>query len=216
MFGFFKRKKQTPQKTSVPARLTLEDQLEVLGDCGISLLPGVTIDHLLISWSRESYEETPFELALVGCGAPIEQPPWNKWKSNNVWHFDTECIEGDGSYVAIAERMRDLSQGELPLTDIEDHIDEPLDDLEERWQGRAWLAFKLDDERIRWELEVDNDWVDPRVFTKFAELMQTRRCSRRFTYLDLGGGQDCIIGCCTPEQFRMLREKTGLNFQWLS
>jgi hypothetical protein len=216
MFGFFKRKKQKPDEVPAPARLTLEDQLDVLQECGISLLPGVTVDHLLISWSRESYQETPFELTLVGCGDPIEEPPWNQWKSNNVWHFDTECIEGNGSYVAIAERMRDLSQGELPLTDIEDDIDEQFDDPEQRWQGTAWLAFTLDGERIRWEFEVDSDWVDSSVFTEFVELMERRHCSRRFTYLDLGGGQDCIIGCSTPDQFRMLREKTGLNFQWLS
>jgi hypothetical protein len=29
-------------------------------------------------------------------------------------------------------------------------------------------------------------------------------------------GQDCLIGCSTPEQLSRLRKETGLDFQWLS
>jgi len=38
---------------------------------------------------------------------------------------------------------------------------------------------------------------------------------KRFTYLDLGG-QDCLIGCCTPRQLASLNKNTGLNFEWLT
>jgi hypothetical protein len=51
-----------------------------------------------------------------------------------------------------------------------------------------------------------------RILGRFAALLTQRTAGRRrFTYIDHGGGQDCIIGCSTPEQLEQLREKTGLE-----
>lgn len=211
-FNFFRRKKSnSPNK---PSHLSLEEQLDVLRRCGISPLPEITIEHFLLSWDRQNYESDAYKLALVKLGGEIEEPPWGRWMSNNVWHFDTECIEGPGSYVRIAERMKDLSQGDLPITDITDHLDEMRDEDEQRWQGIARLEFSLDETRSRWDLRIDNDWVDASVMSRFAQLLVERGTGRRYTYLDLGG-QDCLIGCATPQQLEMLRNETGLDFNWL-
>lgn len=183
----------------------LETQLADLARCGVSLRSDRTVDELLISLSREDYETSPTSL-IVMLGAEVEAEPWGRFFSDDVWHFDTECIEDHGAYADIARRMRTLAGGALPLENIEDYVD-----LEE---GVAWLEFTLDGKAYRWDASVESDWVDPAILSKFAELLIARAPGVRFTYLDLGG-QDCMLGAATQEQLDCLRSKCGLEFVWL-
>lgn len=200
--------------------IALEKQLQVLSECGIRLLPGITTEHLLASYDREIFEEEPFEFLLATLGGEVEVEPFGLF-TENLWHFDTECIEDHGSYTKIAQRMKDLADGALPLQEIEDYVD-----IEE---GEAWLSFKLKGEKVKWEAEVSDDWVDPKILSRFALLLDSQATvasrvadflflpfgRKRFTYLDLKG-QDCLLGCSTSRQLRKLRKETGLDFQWLS
>ncbi|MGH9755044.1 MAG: hypothetical protein ACREA2_19885 [Blastocatellia bacterium] len=185
----------------------MEKQLQTLHDCGIRLAPGITIDHLLASYDREDYEAKPFLHLLAVMGGELEEEPF-VYLSNDIWHFDTECIENHDDYARIAGRMRDLAGSALPLAEINDYVDV----VEEE---KAWLSFKLNGVETRWEAEVDNDWVDPQVFSMFADLLAKQPTDKRYTYFDLKG-QDCLIGCSTPKQLKRLRKETGLDFQWLS
>jgi hypothetical protein len=45
-------------------------------------------------------------------------------------------------------------------------------------------------------------------------LLAEQDSEMRFTGPDLGG-QNCLIGCATAEQFNALRKQTGLDFEWL-
>ena len=65
------------------------------------------------------------------------------------------------------------------------------------------------------DAEVDSDWVDTSILTRFADLLTRRKTGRRFTYIDLGG-QSCLIGGATPEGRDTLRAKTGLAVDWLT
>jgi hypothetical protein len=112
-----------------------------------------------------------------------------------------------GSGSSSGEVSRDLAQDDLPITSVTDYID--MD------ESNAWLEFELDGQKVRWDAEVQDDWVDATILSRFAALLAGRKTGRRFTYLDLKG-QDCILGCCTPDQLAALRQKTGLDFQWLS
>jgi hypothetical protein len=186
--------------------IPLEKQLDTLSRCGITLRHNVTIEHLLASFDRKSYEEEPYVLLLTVMGGELEVEPF-EYASDNIWHFDTECIEDHNDYVKIAQRLNDLAGDALPLTDIEDYVD-----IEE---GEAWLSFILDNKKIRWAAKVEDDWVDPAILSRFAELLFERKAGKRFTYLDLGG-QDLLIGCSAPEQIEKLKADTSLNFQWLT
>lgn len=93
MFGFLKRK------------ITLEEQLKNLSQAGITLRQGITEDILLESFSRETYEKGSYRILLIRMGGEREREPFDRI-SDNVWLFDTECIEDNGSYVIIAERFR--------------------------------------------------------------------------------------------------------------
>ncbi len=62
MFGFFGRKKKVHRKGTAArgAAVPLEEQVGILQECGIAMLPGFTVDDLLDSWSQEAFEKEPF------------------------------------------------------------------------------------------------------------------------------------------------------------
>lgn len=201
---------KTPKKEiEREAKPSFEEQLENLALCGIKILPKFQSDILLAENEVDYYLEEPYLNLLLELGNELEITE-NEWSylSNNIWHFDTECIEDDGSYVSIAKRLRDLAEGDLPLQNITDRIeqfDEP---------NFAWLEFELHEQKYHWNLEIDTDWVDTNIFALFDELLEKSKSSKRFTYFDLGG-QDCLIGCSNSENLEKLKQITKLKFKWL-
>src|SRR5215469_6139884 len=99
--------------------VSLEEQTSILNSCGILMSPEITIEHLLQSNDREAFENDPFLLLLCVMGGESETEPFINI-SDNIWHFDTECIEDHNAYVAIAQRFVDLAGGDLPLENITD------------------------------------------------------------------------------------------------
>ena len=180
---------------------TLENKLEELKACGLQLSPPFTVEDLLKSWERKEYEKDDFDLVLVGLGMTEEQEPW-RFHSANLWHFDTECIEDNGDYKKIAERLVEMTRGSLQLEDIKDHVDVE--------GGEAWLSFKFKGKQVKMDWKVQDDWVDSAIFSKFVELLRDSDPSKMYIYYDLHG-QDCIIGCVTKNDFECLRNK-GVNF----
>jgi len=179
---------------------TIEEQLATLVRCGVRLEDPEPLPAILEEWTREQLEAEPFGLLLLALGnadAPL---------ATNLWHFDTECIEDHGAYATIASRLQLMAGDDLPLTDIDDHVD-----IEE---GEARLSFTLDGQRHDWTCLVEDDWVDPAILSKFAALLAARKTGRRFTYLDLGG-QDCLLGCFTDAERKMLSAAVGRDFTWL-
>lgn len=185
--------------------IPLEKQLQVLNDCGIRLLPEITVKNLLASYDREAYEKEPYILLLCEMGGELDVEPFT-YGSDDIWHFDTECIQDHNDYVAIAQRFVELAGGALPLEDIKDYVD-----VEE---GEAWVSFNLDSKEYKWVAAVEDDWVDTKIINQFAELLANRQGEKKFTYYDLKG-QDCLIGCSTPEQLEKLRSSTRLRIDWL-
>jgi predicted DNA-binding WGR domain protein len=198
-----KEGKKPKKKLTKKPRITFEDQLKNLAECGISLYPHVSPDILLTLYERKDYERRPYKTLLVALGGQIgESNPRNI--SPNIWHFDTECIYEDESYVEIANRLKELAGDAFPIQNITASVDFEA--------VKAWIDFELHGETYHWDIKVEDDWVDPYILCKFDEkLIATTKL--RYTYLDLGG-QDCLIGCCTAEQLQKLKEITGLKFQW--
>jgi hypothetical protein len=157
---------------------------------------------MLESWPREQFEEPGFLMTLIGLGMTEEQPPWRN-HCVNAWHFDTECIEDEGSYVRIAERMAELTQGALVLENVRDQVDVE--------SGIANLDFDHLGKPVHIGLEVNDDWVDPAVLSHFVRLLALSDPSKVFLYRDTGG-QDCVIACVTRDQFAALK-KVGVRFE---
>jgi len=176
--------------------MTIEEKFAALADCGLKLNDQFGVSHLADSWGREALDEPGWDLALVSLGMTQEERPWTP-HCENLWHFDTECIDGDGSYVRIANRMQEMALGSLPLSDVQDHVD--ID------SGKAWLRFKCQGNPMQIDCEVQDDWVDTRLFGKFVDLLAKCDPVKLFIYYDLGG-QGCIIGCVTRAEYARLQK----------
>jgi hypothetical protein len=188
-----------------PSPSSLEEKLDLLARFGFRLEEPFTVDDLLTSWSRDVFEKPGFNMILVGLGMTEEKPPWRN-HCPTVWHFDTECIEDNGDYVRIAERMKTLAQGSLPICGLRDQVD-----IEE---GIAWLEFDFEGKTIHVDCKVNDDWVDEAVFSRFAHILSISDPTKIFLYYDLGG-QDCILACATKTQFKELKQ-AGIAFKPLT
>jgi len=182
-------------------KMTLEEKLAVLAGCGLKLASPFTTGDLLKSWSREEFDKPGFDIVLVSLGMTEEQEP-RRNHCANLWHFDTECIEDDGDYKRIVERMAAMTQGSLPLINIRDRVDVQA--------KKASFSFSFQGRETTVQCKVQDDWVDAGIFAKFVELLNVADPSKIYIYYDLGG-QDCIIGCVSKEDLKRLNAK-GIRF----
>jgi hypothetical protein len=183
----------------------LEAQLQTLASAGVRLNPPHTAADLLREVPREDLERVPYLPLLHLLGSEVvEGAREGPWFSDQVWRFDQESIDGPGAYRRIAERMRQMAAGELPLEGVTDHVD--VD------SGAAWVEYTLDGRRSRWDAELHGDWVDLLPMVYIAEELDQRGAARRFRILD-EGGRYVLIACLTPEEFGRLRDETGLAFE---
>jgi len=190
---------------SPPLRM-VEEQIKELAACDIHLREGISVEDLLESINVSDYEAAPYRALLEAMGGPISATVLLDG-SPDIWHFDTECIEDEGDYARIANKMKELAQGALPLENITDHVD---------LEGEvAWLSVDLDGVTFKWDADVNTDWVDPAILSLLAELLRSRNAGRRFTNVDLGG-QSCLIGCSTDDALQRLIKTTGMPFEWLN
>lgn len=138
--------------------LSLEKQLDVIANLGLTLNEGVTVDDLLCSFDREDYESEPFDLILFVLGIEVEREPWGRSVCSRAWNLDMECIEGTGDYVQIVKRLCEVAGQPNLMTEIEDPVD-----LE---SGTAWLKYKIDGVAHNYTVRVNNDWADPDTIAK--------------------------------------------------
>jgi hypothetical protein len=185
--------------------LTLEQQLAVLDECGIKMRPDLTVDDLLTVNSRELYEKEPFEPLLIALSGELKRDPFTDF-SDNIWRLNRRCIEGNGSYVQVAARLSRLTGFTLPIADARDYVGPS--------EGKAWLSFSMDGMQYKWDFSTNGNMLDPKLLTKFADLLKLVGAGKRFYYLEIKD-QESLIGCARPDQLGTLREKTRLDFQWL-
>jgi hypothetical protein len=194
-------------KKSKPAKLpTLAEGLAALERCGIGRRPDVSLDDLLFSTGGTLDDPVEYLDLLCDIGSDVERDDFRP-KSDDLWHFDTECIVADGDYVSIVERLVRMSKGALAVSNITDRVDTE--------ESIAWLELDFRGERVHWDLEVQDDWVDAKIFTHVVQLFRKIPSDARFTYGDLGG-QDCLIGFATEEQRQQLIALTKVKFEWLT
>ena len=166
--------------------MTFDQKLFALARCGL------TLDDRIRASPPGRSDEPDWEDVLVFLAGADRRIP----RCDNLWHFDTECVEGDGSYVDIAARMAHMAQGSLLLSDIRDHVD-----LE---GGEGWLRFTCQGESIEIDCEVEGDWVDGKVFGHFVRLLA--KCDPGKVFFYYGLSQDFLVGCVTRDQYARLQQ----------
>jgi hypothetical protein len=197
-------KRSNPEKKVV--KPSLSEGLAALEQCGIRKRDDISIEDILFSTGGTLDDPIDYVELLCVLGGDVERDDFRPI-SDDIWYFDTECICDDGDYVRIANRLLMLSKGALAITNLRDCID---------IEGSvAWLEFDFGGKQIHFDFEVQDDWVDGSIFSRFVELLRNVESESRFTYADLGG-QDCLIGFATEQQRNALTALTGLQFEWLT
>jgi len=185
---------------------TVEEQLETFKRLGFKLNKGVDIRSLIERWGeRTGFPKNPYFFLYIVLGSTTSEDPFIP-VTNQVWHFDTECIEDHGDYVKILENLKRISSGELNFKNIEDYVDIR--------EGKVSVSFDYKGKHYSWDLNVHDDWVDEELFSKIVKLTKEHKTNGRLTYLGTGG-QDMVLGWATPEQMKSIKAKTRLNIKWM-
>ena len=194
-----------PWSRRTPDPAQADALLAALARCGIAPAPDLPAAALeaLRGLPRLDRADGP-ERLLIALGEDevaedaFEGPP----RSPDIWHYDAECIEDHGDYAAILRRLGTLAGGDLPLTQLRDHVDV---------EGRvAWASFELDGHPHRLEFQVRDDWADPEIFVAVQRLLRGRGSTRVLAMHDLG--QDGLVVCLTPDRLAALNRLPGLAF----
>jgi hypothetical protein len=199
MWPFSRKTKDSPKGR----RTSVSEALSQLANIGVHVRSGISNEDLL--YSLEGTMESPVEWVQLLCvlGSEVERGDFERI-SDDIWHFDAECIEDHGAYVAVVNRFAILAKGALPLTEINDHV--VINEKE------TWVEFTLDGERIHWDLQVSDDWVDPQLYSRLQQLVAQRGAGKRFFIVALG--QDSLICFGDDQMRRELSRLSGLSFQW--
>lgn len=139
------------QRATITA-VKLEDQISRLAGLGLPLAVDRTVDEMLYSWPRESYERKPFDLVLFVLGSAVEAERRGLWFCDRAWSFDTRCVRGQGAYVEIATQLCRIAGRREVLADLRDCVD--ID------AGQAWIEYTAGDRQRRWSIDVVGDWAD--------------------------------------------------------
>ncbi|QDA30117.1 hypothetical protein EJ573_03920 [Paenibacillus polymyxa] len=189
MFGLFKKKKTI-----------FEDQLNQLSELGIFMRVGLKKELLLEETSRSEYEEDPYNLLLLTLGGEVEVNGEFINVSHEIWYLDAECIEDHEDYARVIMRLGNKTK--LKLNKITDYIDIQ--------NSTAWVSFEYKNELIRWEMKVEDDWLDMDIFRRFNELTKTEQSMKLYiSNLDQG----CLVGYFNQEQVIELNELTKYKFE---
>lgn len=165
--------------------------------------PGISNDDLLYSLGGTMESPVYWVDLLCVLGAEVERGEFERI-SDDIWHFDAECVEDHGDYVTVVNRFVILAKGALPLTDIRDFVD-----IE---HGKARVEFALDGSKVHWNLEVSDDWVDPGLYSRLQQVVIPRGAGKRFFIAGLG--QDSLIAFGDDQMRQALSRLSGLKFQW--
>ena len=103
-------------------------------------------------------------------------------------------------------RLAFMAGKDLPIEGVTDHVD--IDG------GLAWLEFSLDKINYRWDVAVEDDWIDETVLYRFAGLLEMRDTGKRFARLEYDG-QDMVLAVIPVSALEVLNRLQGVRFVWL-
>lgn len=199
------QEKKTTKSDTMKA-VPFDTQLETFKQLGFTLNTGTDISDVDRWGGHAEFEKEPYSLMYTTLGQTIEREPWTPL-TNKCWDFDTEAIEDHGSYITIMQNLERLAHGELKFENLKDYV--------EIENNKAWVSFTTNGDNYKWDMKVEDDWVDTDLFSKVVELTKKYQTKGKYTYYDTGG-QDAVIGYETPETLEKIVRATGLKIEWLN
>jgi hypothetical protein len=167
---------------------TFEIQLEKLMQAGLKINPNFDKSVIEDAVRNKSYEGYSYKDLLIELG--------------DLWRLNTECIEKTGDYVWVMRKLVDMAQGDLPLKNISDVVDYDY--------KIALVKFFLNGKEYKFNLKVDDDWLDMRLFSMVNQLLLNCNGKRQFAILVLD--QTILIGFFQEEQVKKINKLCSLKF----
>jgi len=178
--------------------------LDKLITAGIKINPGVRESDIYNRWTAVlAYYSSPIEALYITLGDSTEYEPYTNF-SDSCWHFDMEAVEGEGSYARILENLKRISNGDLDFRNITDYCNDDED-------NKAWISFEFNGDKYKWDLDVDDDWVDSYLFDKIQNLCRKYNKKGRLTYFS--EGQGFVTSYLTEDEFNKISEMTQLQLK---
>ncbi len=173
------------------ASVSLEEQLENLAELGLTLNPEIGEEQLTIFSDRESLESDPYHELVEVMGRELAEEPYTPL-CNALWMCDSECIVDHGDYKRILQRLELMTSQALQAENTEDYVSIE-DDI-------AWLEFDHQGQRVCWDFEVSDDWLDLSIVVRYDQLLKSSGAPVRI-YSNLREyGQVVFLGAFEPEQ----------------
>jgi hypothetical protein len=196
MFGFQKR-----------STGTLEEKMLELNRIGLQLNAGRSLKEILGSGDREEFETEGFDTLLFTLANEVETGQGaGESYTNQLYSFDTECIEDTGDYALVAMRIAEMFRDQFVITAVTDNID---------WDSeRAVLSFECQGKVYSKKVALDGDWFDPQVLELFIRVSTDMKSERK---LGIGITDDQTLFLCvmTPKQMKMFNNLTGSSMRVL-
>lgn len=158
---------------------------------------------MLSEFDRKLYEEDPYNLLLSVFGSEYEKED-EEWEanSNNIYHFDTECVEDNGAYITVLNNLKRISNGSFDIETVNDSVD-----IEAR---KANVSFFYRGKEHKWNLKVDDDWFDVNLIEKINKLMKINGESKQF--YRYSPDQTIILICVDLETKEKIEQLTGEKY----
>lgn len=187
-------------------KATVQEQLEVFAKHGIHLNEDVQIEDLAAEHpdGLKTFEDDPYDLLYFELGNDTHKKPWRPI-TNQLWTFDSEAIEGNGSYVTILKNIARITNGILNFENVHDLVDFDNEVV--------WVSFMINGEQHKLDLMLDDDWVDPLIFKWIVEYNNRIGASKALScWTD--GGQSCVFLYVSQEELNALKKETNLDIEW--
>ncbi|MCL2125874.1 MAG: hypothetical protein FWH33_07815 [Oscillospiraceae bacterium] len=183
--------------------VSLEEQLSVLADMDIRPRHDDFIQWVGGEWGREPIESDPYNLlfALLGGERENEDGLWEPL-SDDIYNFDTECVENNDIYATVFERLAAISKGGFELSDVSSRVNHR--------SHKASVSFSFNGTEYSWQLNYNDDWFDIEVIGRINALLKSAGSSKYF-YVS-NPDQSVTIVFDTDEKIMKLNDIAGAPF----
>lgn len=183
-------------RKSTTAGIPIEDQLAQLTRHGVTLATGVTLADVARLPERATLVGAGYRATLCALGAERRDGQGRPlFLSNDVWFFDSACIQGPGDYAHVVARLAAMLPQEFAARDIADSV------AIEEW--RASVSFQIGETRLHWTQRVMDTWIDETILLRINQMIADPDQARHLWQVPLDGQHRLIVAATTADARRL-------------
>lgn len=183
--------------------IPIEEQLLTLSNFGINPKHDDFIEWLCSEWETDVVRSDPYGLLMLLGGVRNRGGSYERL-SDDVFYFDTGCVDDSGSYRTILERFIALSKGAFCIENLHSEVDHD--------NKKASISFEYKNTDNNWDLGYNDDGFDFGVIMKINRLLKNNGSKRFFYACHPPDEQGLIIIFNSEEMIEKLNSLTDFPF----